>query len=163
MRIKLFNNNIINYKSVVSPLNDFVKNLNPDEPLQACDFIVKINFVNLMRCHYLSDDMADQTYLDYESFYIDKFASVDMWDYMLEDSDDPLDIGLKLDCPIHKVDFVFGDTDSEGRDITSVFIHATCPPEFEDPYEWFDDHSTDNFLAAKALELIKNRSDINEV
>lgn len=163
MRIKLFNNNIINYKSVVSPLTDFVKNLNPDEPLQACDFIIELKFVNLMRCHYMSDDMADQTYLDYEYSYIDKYASVDMWDYMLEESGDPLDIGLQLDSIIHKVDFVFGDTDSEGRDVTCVFIHATCPPEFEDPYEWFDDHSVDDFLAAKALKLIQNRSDINEV
>lgn len=163
MRIKLFNNNIINYKSVVSPLNDFVKNRNPDEPLQAYDFIVKINFINLTCYEYRYDDINPYIITDYDSFYIDKFASVDMWDYILEDSDDPLDIGLKLDCPIHKVDFVFRDTDSDGNDITSVFIHATCPPEFENPYEWFDDHSTDRFLAAKALELIQNRSDINEV
>lgn len=163
MRIKLFNNNIINYKSTVCPLNDFVKNLNPDERLQAYDFIIKLDFVNLTCYEYCYDDINPYIITDYDSFYIDKFASVDMWDYMLEDSDDPLDIGLKLDCPIHKVDFVFNDTDSEGNDITSVFIHATCPPEFEDPYEWFDDHSTDRFLAAKALELIQNRSDINEV
>lgn len=159
----LLSNNIINYKSTVCPLNDFVKNLNPDEPFQAYDFIIKLDFVNLMRCHYLSDDMADQTYLDFSYYYIDKFASVDMWDSLLEESGDPLDIGLQLDSIIHKVDFVFGDTNSDGNDITCVFLHATCPPEFEDPYEWFDDHSVDNFLAAKALELIQNRSDINEV